>query len=103
MTKMTEGPHEYQAGYVCGIKGGKLMCETRRDVRTSRSNYIEDEDDNEVRRPKSVVPPKTRGQGPREGAEWSYVVKGSRPQPTSSNVRKNVERTPRPRKSVVDT
>jgi CspA family cold shock protein len=31
--------HEFQAGEVCGIKGGKLMCETRRDSRVSRSQY----------------------------------------------------------------
>jgi CspA family cold shock protein len=31
--------HEYQAGEVSGIKGGKLMCETRREVRTARTQY----------------------------------------------------------------
>lgn len=103
MIKMSDGPHEFQAGNVCGIKGGKLMCETRRDVRTSRSNHREGEEEVEARQPKSVMPPKTRGQGPREGTEWSYVVKGSRPQqPVSQNIRKSLERTPRPRKSTVD-
>lgn len=39
LSTVTGGNHEYQAEDVSGIKGGKLMCETRRDVRTSRSQY----------------------------------------------------------------
>lgn len=30
------GDHEYQSSNVSGIKGGKLMCETRNDVRSSK-------------------------------------------------------------------
>jgi CspA family cold shock protein len=37
-----EGGHEYQAGDVSGIKGGKLMCETRRETRSSRFQYSSD-------------------------------------------------------------
>lgn len=39
LSTVSGGSHEYQAEEVSGIKGGKLMCETRRDVRTSRSQY----------------------------------------------------------------
>lgn len=39
LSSVSGGNHEYQADEVSGIKGGKLMCETRRDVRTSRSQY----------------------------------------------------------------
>lgn len=39
LSTVTGGSHEYQAEEVSGIKGGKLMCETRRDVRTSRTQY----------------------------------------------------------------
>lgn len=36
----TEGDkHEFQASSVSGIKGGKLMCETRNDTRSSRTDY----------------------------------------------------------------
>ena len=35
----TSTNHEFQAGDVSGIKGGKLMCETRRDLRTARQSY----------------------------------------------------------------
>jgi cold shock CspA family protein len=80
--------HEFQAGEVCGIKGGKLMCETRRDSRVSRYQYNTtkqtDNDENHlnepVRMPRQVSPTKTqrvvrsRGQGPREDAgEWTSV------------------------------
>jgi len=32
--------HEWQAAKVHGIKGGKLMCETRREFKLARSNYV---------------------------------------------------------------
>ena len=82
--------HEYQAGEVCGIKGGKLMCETRHDSRTARSQYRSSrteqfESSEPVRMPRAVEapreqrtqrPPRARGQGPREeGGEWTYVSK----------------------------
>jgi cold shock protein len=82
--------HEFQAGEVCGIKGGKLMCETRRDSRVARSQYRssrpEDTESSEPlkmprsvsapREQKSQLPVRSRGQGPREeGGEWSYVAK----------------------------
>jgi CspA family cold shock protein len=35
----TSGPHKYQASNVLGVKGGKLMCETRREFKIARSNY----------------------------------------------------------------
>jgi CspA family cold shock protein len=53
--------HEYQAGDVSGIKGGKLMCETRRESRVARSQYRTNTDDKQESRPA----PKSRGQGPR--------------------------------------
>jgi CspA family cold shock protein len=82
--------HEFQAGEVCGIKGGKLMCETRRDSRVARSQYRasrpeQTESSEPVKMPRSVAapreqksqrPPRARGQGPREEAgEWTYVPK----------------------------
>lgn len=84
------GHHEFQAGDVCGIMGGKLMCETRRESRVAHSQYrasrTEHVDNTEpVRMPRNVPAPKeqktsrptrTRGQGPREeGEEWNYVSK----------------------------
>ena len=31
--------HDFQASNVCGIKGGKLMCETRNEFKVARTNY----------------------------------------------------------------
>ena len=33
------GKHEFQAAEVCGIKGGKLMCETRNELKSARTSY----------------------------------------------------------------
>jgi CspA family cold shock protein len=90
------GVHEFQAGSVFGIKGGKLMCETRRDVRSTREQYrnvkaTTDEQPEQqaeaketVRAPRSrpaprkvTKPVRARGQGPREdkaAGEWVQVV-----------------------------
>jgi cold shock CspA family protein len=103
--------HEYQAGDVSGIKGGKLMCETRRDSRSARTQYrgstsrAEDEQEETyepVKMPRSVAAPKqgsapkqssapktvrARGQGPREGGEWNYVGKSKKvgdPEPSAA-------------------
>jgi len=57
--------HEYQAGEVYGIKGGKLMCETRNESRVARSQYRysrPEESFEPVKMPKSVAPPKDRRQ-----------------------------------------
>jgi CspA family cold shock protein len=41
LTAVTSSSHEYQAGDVSGIKGGKLMCETRNELRSTRSQHRE--------------------------------------------------------------
>ena len=75
------GDHEFQAGGVSGIKGGKLMCETRHEFKQTRTNYAESGEEQPVRMPRSTSAPGTtpRGQGPREGQDWS-LVKGGREQ-----------------------
>jgi CspA family cold shock protein len=54
----TSDDHEFQAEGISGIKGGKLMCETRRESRMARSHHREEQ---EV-----------------EEKEWTKVVKGKR-------------------------
>jgi CspA family cold shock protein len=99
--KTEGGAHEYQAGDVSGINGGKLMCETRRDFRQTRSNYKSSEDEmveetprpapRRVQRPRASEQddetprqsqprgsgPRARGSGPRDGVEWTLVNKGT--------------------------
>lgn len=85
------GKHEYQAGEVSGINGGKLMCETRREFRQTRVSYGKSDEEGEsepqtqveeVRPPRSSRPPRVegapraRGSGPREGSEWTMVKEG---------------------------
>ena len=83
MSRTQGGEHEYQAGEVSGIKGGKLMCETRRDVRVARTVYRSTKQDGSeeqeqsppvrtARSPRSQ--PKMRGEGPRD-SDWTQVSK----------------------------
>ena len=38
-SSVSSDKHEFQAGDVSGIKGGKLMCETRRELSSSRFQH----------------------------------------------------------------
>lgn len=90
--------HEFQAGEVYGIKGGKLMCETRHESRVARSQYRYSSSEQEqhpeesfepVKMPRSVAPPRDRRQDfsrtrsedfsrervHDEEGRWSYVPK----------------------------
>jgi CspA family cold shock protein len=103
LVKTTSGDHEWQASNVSGIKGGKLMCETRHDFKVARSNYKSDKPDqeqaspaprmtrqqraprvegdkSEVRPPRQARAPRARGEGPRgvnddEKKEWTLITK----------------------------
>jgi cold shock CspA family protein len=81
MCKADTSSHEWQAGDVRGLNGGKLMCETRHEVRTRNST-------DQVVRPQTTRgrstdrdeqrtsrQPRYRGQGPREGEVWEVVRK----------------------------
>jgi cold shock CspA family protein len=39
LIKVESDKHEWQASRVSGIRGGKLMCETRHELKTARSEY----------------------------------------------------------------
>jgi cold shock CspA family protein len=84
-----DGKHEFQAGKVCGIKGGKLMCETRLQVRESKVSYtktvkeiktpdekVVEESVEEVKKPRSRAPPK-KDVG--DSKEWKRVSKKEAP------------------------
>ena len=107
----TQGPHQFQAINVSGIKGGKLMCETRREVKADRTNYHDSKQSDSRnaeahvsrKRPSPNTRPenKVRGQGPREGGEWTYVVKSGR-QNTEEPVSKPRRQTSRVKKFNAD-
>ncbi len=72
------GQHEFQASSVSGIKGGKLMCETRRDVRTSRAQYREQTAEPvkaPVKAPRAKAAPKEKTAPKEEKGEWVQVAK----------------------------
>ena len=39
ITETQSSTHAFQASNVCGIKGGKLMCETRNEFKAARNDY----------------------------------------------------------------
>ena len=93
LVKSSGDGHEWQASGVHGIKGGKLMCETRREFKIARSTYKTKGSDDEEPRQQSapresagaressgprVRQPRARGEGPRETSEgekkeWTLV------------------------------
>lgn len=98
--------HEFQAGEVCGIKGGKLMCETRHDSRLARSQYrssrhTQSEKSEPVKMPKSVSAPKEQKTSSsrdqehcEERGEWTYVSKSKK-----SDNTKQTQSPPQPQKA----
>jgi len=83
----TGGSHEFQAAEVSGIKNGKLMCETRFEIKLERNKNGQTQGDETVqvsnvprsRKPPSdnhTEAPKVRGEGPRNGEEWTQVRRG---------------------------
>jgi CspA family cold shock protein len=96
LVRTTSTEHEWQASNVNGIKGGKLMCETRREYKIARSTYRVEKGDESPAPPQTPRPsrdaasprpsrdattprqqraPRVRGEGPREGdkKEWTLV------------------------------
>lgn len=54
MMVTTSDKHEFQAGDICGVKGGKLMCETRREFRSLRTTEATSEPIKRYRRVRST-------------------------------------------------
>jgi CspA family cold shock protein len=90
IVKTSSGEHEWQAVDVYGIKGGKLMCETRHEFKLARSMYKNTKEFSTPsveaetpRMPKQQRAPRARGEGPRsdektrdgEKKSWSIVDK----------------------------
>jgi CspA family cold shock protein len=82
LVKTTSGSHEFQAANICGINGGKLMCETRREFKLARSTPGQTAGEEEpVDMPKQRRTPRARGEGPREADKktWSLAGKTDKP------------------------
>lgn len=105
LVKTESQTHEWQASKVAGIRGGKLMCETRRDLKIARNEYKSTKTGDAPQTPQTAEPkmprertprevastdapaprqrktsaPRVRGEGPREAGsdkkEWTLVTK----------------------------
>jgi CspA family cold shock protein len=92
LVTVQDSKHKFQASDVCGINGGKLMCETRREFRISRTTFKNPEQtsipdkvkpesilSDTVKIPKQVRPrpSRVRGEGPRDAqkSDWTEVKK----------------------------
>ena len=85
ITKTSSGDHEWQAVDVYGIKGGKLMCETRHEFKFARSMYktIQDfstpYDEIVAKQQRAPRAPRERGEGPRSEEKTKEAYKNEKP------------------------
>jgi CspA family cold shock protein len=102
--KTDSGKHEVQAANVSGVRGGKLMCETKRDLKIARNEYKSHKEPSEpveLKTPtqrvqtdssqKRNTAPRVRGEGPRDGnkKEWTLVGKSEqKPKRSVRNTKK---------------
>lgn len=93
LVNVEDSKHKFQASDVCGINGGKLMCETRREFRIARTTFKNPEQtsiSDEVIKNESILlesvkipkqarprPSRVRGEGPRDAhkSDWTEVKK----------------------------
>jgi CspA family cold shock protein len=85
LSSVASSAHEFQAADVSGIKGGKLMCETRHDARSMRTSYKDQEQVQEQETPARPRTAKPQRQ-PRETdeAEWKPARKPKQQAPVSA-------------------
>lgn len=94
LVSMEGGKHEFQASNVCGIKSGKLMCETRLEFKNARTNYRKEDavvnDESNVKAPRQSRP-RVRGEGPRESQNAEWTLAKSTKKPYRSNKSKTTD------------
>lgn len=96
MVRTNSSQHEWQASNVSGIKGGKLMCETRYEFNIARNEYKTTKSNqtasasNDVtsypsqREPRQAQPrqaphrQRVRGEGPRESENKEWTLKSNK-------------------------
>ena len=82
LSNVSSGDHEFQAVDVSGIKGGKLMCETRNELRTVRTNYKEHTQPQQEKEVTKVEEPfKEVQKSSRKPRQTSAPTEGGRGQP----------------------
>jgi CspA family cold shock protein len=90
------GNHAFQASNICGIKGGKLMCETRNEFKLARNAYKTSSDKTStqsqsvsepVKLPRQQKPPKTQTND-EDQKDWT-LIKGTKTVSTEESVKPN--------------
>jgi len=126
--RVEDGPHQWQASNVTGLDSGRLMCETRRAVRSTRSHPHDDQEQehSQLQRPRQPRQPRQQGQyvqsrdqrshrplvarapsnvsdaPENDGYEWLLVRKYPRNEQGSRGVRPQHADRPRRVRSVVN-
>ena len=81
------GSHAFQASNICGIKGGKLMCETRNDFKTARNSYkTSDVQPNTVvdlKQQRAPRAPRVQKDGEQKEKDWTLIKGNKQPDQTS--------------------
>jgi cold shock CspA family protein len=81
LTTVEGGKHPFQASKVSGIKGGRLMCETRNEFKSARKSYksepdteksVSSEQESTADKTPVAKTPRSRGEGPRDQT-WTTV------------------------------
>jgi CspA family cold shock protein len=102
LLETTNGDHEVQSSDVSGIKGGKLMCETRRELRTSRSQYnvtknsevVESSHVDDVKLPTSNrVPRNHQRETQKDHEDWTPVTTSKSKKSSKEDESTSVKRT----------
>ena len=113
LRKSDSGAHPFQAADLTGVAGGKLMCETRLEVRQAREDEDGDDRDSRQRRPRrqhnnrdgggrdgggrdgyrggrgSRERVRLQGSGPREGETWKLTGSGDKGRDRRQNSKVN--------------
>ena len=95
LNKVETDKHEWQAANVHGIKGGKLMCETRHEFKMARNNYKSESSEPETpvqvpTRSENYVKRKssTKSSAKADDKEWSLAPKPVEKKPRGRPPRK---------------
>jgi len=89
ITATQNGAHAFQASSICGIKGGKLMCETRNEFKIARNSYkTPDAQSNTVVEPVKMPQQQRapRVQKDVEQKEWTLIKGNKQPEQSSASV-----------------
>ena len=77
ITPTQGGAHAFQASCICGIKGGKLMCETRNEFKIARNNHkASDTQHTAVKSEPVKLPQQQRAPRDEDNKEWT-LIKGN--------------------------